>query len=315
MKMIYPGQNVPEQEEFRTLVVPSGIGEFQWLWAKMENTHEDFVILGLDGAPRRLHQFAELHPRVRAFGYCTFDYSQIRNFQKFHDLTSWEKIKSKFGPGQTAFLACNPHLESGAPLSSWLPDLETTYSYPYVLNNTHRAEAKRLLDGTWEEDDVVIGISCASYRGAEAWKTWNAREWTDFLTCVQAYIPKARFALLGGAWDDLTSAVYDPDGPLRWLLDSRGLPPVGTTSFGGTVGFLENIDGYIGFSSGLGHVAHHLCGVPTFMLWPEHEIELLSKTWVNPQSLEKGTYVPSAWDSPATVFTRAIPWLDRLTAR
>jgi hypothetical protein len=298
-------------EGLRTLIVPSGIGEFQWAWTKYLNTGEDFCILGLDGAPRRLHQFCELHPQIKKFGYTTMhDYTRIRQWQDYHQLQSWANVKKFFSLGQPTALACNPHLEAGRPLAEWLPDLPTTYHYPLALQEKHYSVADRYLSNS-DQDDVLNGISCASYRGADAWSTWQAQQWMTFLQKTQQEVPNARFVLLGGAWDDLTAAVYDEDSGLRWLTDARGFPPTGRTDFGTAAAILTGLDGYIGFSSGLGHVALHCCRTPVFMLWPEHE-QPLSRSWVNPECLDDGTYVPSRWLDPADVFQTAKPWLRRI---
>jgi len=295
----------------RTIVVPSGIGEFQWAWTKYLNTGEDFCILALDGAPRRLHQFCELHPRVKAFGYTSvFDYTQIRTWQDYHGLKTWAAVKERFALGSMTALACNPHLEAGKPLADWMPDLPTSYKYKLEVQNGQTIKAARYLRNT-EPTDVLVGISCASYRGADAWKTWHASEWLIFLGLIQKEVPNGRFVLLGGSWDDLTASVYDEDSELRWLVDPRGFPPVGRTDFGTAVGILGGLDAYVGFSSGLGHVAAHNCGTPVWMFWPEHETAL-STTWVDPELLESGAYVPSAWIRPEAAFIAAKPWLRRV---
>lgn len=313
MKYFGRSAQIPEGDldGLRVLVVPSGIGEFQWAWTKYANTGERFAILGLDGAPRRLHQFCELHPAIEVFGYAGFEYSTIRHWMQEHKLTQWSDVVSNFSLGSACMLACNPHLEAGRPLADWLPDLPVTYRYTLDTSDVHRRQASTILD-TAEPGDFLIGISCASYRGAEAWRTWGSVEWTDFLRLVHREVPNVRFALLGGSWDDLTSAVYDPESELRWLVDKRGIPPVGTTSFGGAVEVLKGLDAYVGFSSGLGHVAAHCCGTPVFMLWPEHE-QALSKSWVDPELLANGFYVPSPWVSPRDVFKQVKPWLRRIT--
>jgi hypothetical protein len=291
----------------RCVLLPSGIGEFQWAWTKFHNVRERFAVFALDGAPRRLHQFAELHPQIEVFGWSGFDYSQIREFQKWHGLDTWAAVTGNFGPGQIAQLACNPHLETGLPLASWLPDLPTTYTYPIETTVKHHQEAVRVLYGA-EPEDILLGVSCASYRGAAAWHTWDAVGWTRYLQLVQALLPRAKFVLLGGSWDDITSAVFDTASGLRFQVDARGIPPVGTTTFGGAIEVMRALAGYIGFSSGLGHVAAHLCGCPVAMLWPDHEA-LLSTSWVNPELLKNGTYIPLPWVSPEEVFERTESWL------
>lgn len=298
-------------EGLRALLLPSGIGEFQWAWTKLYNANEQFAIFGLDGAPRRLHQFVELHDNVEMFGYSTaMDYTGIRNIMKMFDLTTWESVRKHFPEGSICPIACNPHLEAGKPLVDWLPDLPITYNYPLRTRPSHQGEVLRYFDQL-EDSDILIGISCASYRGSEAWHTWGLEEWSKFLHLVAKEEPHVRFVLLGGSWDDLTASVLDENLHLRWLTDSRGIPPVGRTTFGGAVEMLRRLHGYVGFSSGLGHVAAHNCGTPVFMLWPEHE-QPLSRSWVNPELLENGFYVPSRWLAPEAVFAQVKPWMRRI---
>jgi hypothetical protein len=314
MRIIYPDTPSNEWEHLRAIVVPSGIGEFQWLWTKFHNiVHAlgtPLAVFAVDGAPRRLHQFAELHPGIETFGYLGVEYTQIREFQKHHRLDTWRRIGELFGPGQLCMLACNPHLEAGKPLCDWLPDVPTAYRYPLVTNATHKEEADRVLVGS-SPKDLLIGISCASYRGASAWRTWTSPQWLDLMGRIQSEYPEAKFVLLGGSWDDVTSAVYRPESNLRFQVDYRGIPPVGTTTFGGAVEILQRLDGYIGFSSGLGHVAAHNCDCPVFMLWPEHE-QPLSTAWVDPILLANGRYVPSRWLSVDEVWPNVKAWIERI---
>jgi len=310
MKYLGTDYDLDMFKEHRVLVVPSGIGEFQWAWTKYVNTEERFAILGLDGAPRRLHQFCELHPQVDYFGYAPFDYPTIRAWQNTHGLSSWSAVK-KFPFGNIVMLACNPHLEAGRPLSDWLPDLPTTYRYQLSPAPEHTQKAEQILSSA-QSGEFLLGISCASYRGAEAWNTWRAPQWAKFLNLVHEQVPNVRFVLLGGSWDDLTASLFDDNPTLPWYTDPRGFPPVGRTHFGTAVEILRRLDGYVGFSSGLGHVACHCCACPTFMLWPDHEIDLLAKSWVDPLLLENGFYVPSPWIDPVKVFESTYPWLGRI---
>lgn len=312
MRILQKGYDAKELEGHYNILVPSGIGEFCWMWAKLSNVPGPFFVHALDGAPRRLHQFAELHPNVSKFCYYGMDYSQIREFQKFNELYTWERISTLFPKGGgLCLLACNPHLEEGRPLAEWLPDLPTRYSYTVSYQQMHYDEASRVLHDH-DPKDFYIGISCASYRGAAAWKTWEHQEWTKFLQMIADLIPNVKFVLMGGSWDDLTSAVYNPATGLRFQLDARGLPPVGTTTFGGAMRVLHSLDAYIGFSSGLGHVAAHLCGTPVAMFWPDHEKELLARSWCDPDLLACQKYLPMAWNTPEQNFEVVKQWLLNL---
>jgi hypothetical protein len=143
----------------------------------------------------------------------------------------------------------------------------------------------------------LTGISAASYRGSEAWRTWGYPEWARFLTRYQAEVGGTPL-LLGGFWDDLTAR----------LAEEGGWPDlVGRTSLGTAVGVLRHCEQFIGFSSGLG-MLHAAEWGKTFLLWPDHQVAL-SRSWVDPWMLECGTYAVSQWRDPDEVYPLVHRWL------
>ena len=284
-----------------TLAVPSGIGDISWLYSKLHCAPPGFVfdLEVADGWPHRSVEFCQLLPRVRSAKYADFNYTDIMVFQRMHGLDTFEKV-ANCGFGRI-FIAPNEHLERGRRLEQWLPDIPTDFHYPLNTSPTQCDSAFNLSDeirGRFP-GAVRIGVSAASYRGSEAWSTWRMERWSRLLDLIKKSAGgNVCFVLMGGFWDDLTYALSKRD-------DSFEL--VGKTDIG-TAYMLHNyLDGYIGFSSGLG-VMRTLLGLPTMMLWPVHQVEL-STSWAPPEMLRDHSYLAVQWVEPFEVAEMAEPWL------
>jgi len=293
----------PPPNKVLTLAVPSGIGDISWLYSKLHCAPPGFVfdLEVADGWPHRSVEFCQMLPRVREAKYADFNYTDIMSFQRMHGLDTFEKVAA-CGFGRI-FLAPNEHLEAGRRLEGWLPDLPTDFHYQL---RTSAAQCDAGFDIFQEvknkfPNTVRIGVSAASYRGSEAWSTWRAERWNRFLDLVQkAAGGEACFVLMGGFWDDLTYALSKRDDAFEL---------VGKTDIG-TAYMLHNyLDGYVGFSSGLG-VMRTLLGLPTMMLWPAHQVEL-STSWAPPEMLREHSYVAAQWIEPFEVAEMAEPWLRK----
>jgi len=70
------------------------------------------------------------------------------------------------------------------------------------------------------------------------------------------------------------------------------------------------LDGYIGFSSGLG-VLSTLLSKPTVMLWPEFQTKL-STSWAPPEMLADHTYIAVNWIEPFEVVNRIQDWVKHV---
>lgn len=251
-----------------------------------------------DGWPYRTTPWLELlGPEVVASAeYGHFDYSDIVVFesaQRISSETRWSDLMEN-GPWGQLLLEPNRHLEQGKPLKDWLPDLPVTYHLPMTVPED---EAERGAHFLRELPRPITGISCASYRGSEAWKTWGYKEWSPFLKRLHAEVGGS-IVMLGGGWDDLTDRIAEQDG-------YRNL--VGRTSMGSLVSVLRHCEHVVGFSSGLG-MLHTAEWGKTFLLWPDHQVAL-STSWADPAMLDAGTYATSLWRDPDEVWWRVQKWL------
>lgn len=277
----------------KTFGVPSGIGDVSWAYSKLVNAGR-FSYQVADGWPHRTVPFMELLPGVATATYGQFNFGDIVAFEGmhgYHPNGKWADI-DKLGFGVT-LIEPNRHLEMGRRLEDWLPDLECNFHYEINVPEEDRIKARNKISN---HPKPWTGISAASYRGSEAWKTWGYKEWSPFLKEWHAETGGTIF-LLGGFWDDLTDTLAD-DG---WT------SLVGKSNVGTVVAILDLLDYYIGFSSGLG-VVRTVLRKNAFMLWPDFQAEL-STSWAPYEMIESGEYVAQLWRDPTLVIKRARRWL------
>ena len=274
--------------------LPSGIGDVSWAYSKLLHLGRmEYEVA--DGWPYRTVQYMDLLPGVTKASYGAFRYEDIVTFQTatIGETPVWSEVIQRNGIGRL-LIAPNRHLEMGKRLEDWLPDLPTEFHYSITIPEGDRQKANALLEGF---ERPFWGISAASYRGSEAWKTWGRDEWADYLRRFHDHAG-GTIILLGGFWDDLTHSLAE-----------LGYPEfVGKTSIGTAIAILDKLDGYLGFSSGLG-VLRTVLNRRAFLMWPAHQVEL-STSWAPPHMLESGRYMASQWLKPKEVFARTKLWLQ-----
>jgi hypothetical protein len=309
------------------LIVPAGIGDWSWMFSALYSVRDELTAVRVvDGAPRRTV------PYIKACGVKDADYDSgpegITGGQyavilaaeaalglDYQSKPTWKKIRSlvdNAGPKATILLEANKHLEAGLPLSDWLPDLPCEYHYPLYVSDEDRKLGRektlKAIVGSKREqghpmsDGPVVGISCASYKGADAWDTWGREEWIDFLKRVMQL--GWRPLPVGGGWDDLTATVAEElDLPFT----------VGRTSVPQMIEQMDFLDAYIGFSSGM-NVIRTVLDRPAMALWPcnqKCDQKELSTSWVPPHMLESRRYVAVTWRPVDDVWPVAKAFLRR----
>lgn len=292
------------------IIQPSGIGDWSWTFSALYSVRDQIEAWGIvAGWPFRSKEYVQLaHPEVACEYDENFRYDMILAFEQVNGIShrqepTWKKISAL--PHEPILLECNKHLEAGKPLATWLPDLPTEYHYPLNISVKDReSAAKKLLRCLAEhpmKDGPTVGISCASYRGAEAWKTWKAEEWVD---CLKRMMQMGwRPVLMGGNWDDLTYSV-------ACELDLPDL--VGKTSVPEMVEVLRLLDSYVGYSSGM-NVIRTVLDEPAFAFWPDFQNELRD-SWAPPEMLESRRYVSHLWRPVELVWPVVRAFLRRCEA-
>lgn len=277
-------------DTLKTIGVPSGIGDVSWMYSKLKHLPPMNWEIA-DGWPPRTKQFLDLLPQVAESSYGDFTYTDIISFTNAQG-SNWPASWAAINGASRILFQANMHLEEGKRLEDWLPDLECDFHYDILTTELHKEKAEKALK---DHPRPLWGISAASYRGSEAWKTWGYNEWSEFLRKFQAKCG-GTILLLGGFWDDLTSS-----------LAADGYPDlVGRTDIGTAVEILKRLDGYFGFSSGLG-VLMTVLNRKTMMLWPDHQ-RGLRNSWAPPKMIDNGSYLALPWLAPDLILTRAKEW-------
>lgn len=275
-----------------TVGLPSGIGDFSWGYSKL--MHEGPMNYEVaDGWPYRTTPYVDMLTEVNNSRYGIFRYEDILAFEHVQGIkngSTWKGIKDQ-GFGKI-LIEPNRHLEMGKRLEEWLPDLPCNFHYDINIPERSSKQAQEILS---DLPRPIIGISAASYRGSEAWKTWGYEEWSPFLQSLSA--EGYTILLLGGYWDDLTYS----------LAQDGYKDTVGKTSVQTAIALLDQIDYYIGFSSGLG-ILRTVLRKNAFMMWPTHQ-ELLSTSWAPQEMLESGEYQMSLWLNWEVVIEKVKGWL------
>ncbi len=288
---------MPVCTETKKFGVAAGIGDLSWIYSKLMNIGQPLEFQIADGFPRRSLPFLKLLPQVAYAEYSSHNWSDLQAWQKAHPYQTYEDIKQRgFG---VEYLENNMWLLSGKRLEEWLPDLPTNFHYDMVIPDEDKERAKFLIE-KHSLRSPCMAISCASYRGSEAWNTWGVKPWLEFLDLIRKDTPEMQFILIGGFWDDLTATIADVGG----FVDLVGKANIGTC-----IELFKVIDYYVGFCSGLG-VLRTVLNKKVFTLWPDiHESHIYS--WVPPEMSEDGTYVGMLWREPEFVFSRVKQWVRR----
>ena len=317
------------------VIVPAGIGDWSWIWSKLIHVKDQISAIRIvDGAPRRTV------PYVKACGVENADYDVDRKDERgeivemavagtnywtiilieqkmgldYQAKPTWERVRQHVdgNPNATILLEANQHLEAGWPLHEWMPDLPTNYHYPLYVSAEERKSSwvktegaligDRFGPGHPMKEGPVVGISCASYKGAEAWQTWGKNEWIPFLKLIMNL--GWRPLLVGGGWDDLTTTIAcEMELPFT----------VGRSSVPEMIEQMDHLDSYIGFSSGM-NVIRTVLNKPAMALWPANDRcdqSRLMWSWAPPHMIESGRYQAITWRPVEDVWPVAKAFLRR----
>lgn len=277
------------------LAVPSGIGDFSWIWSKLSTVPDvEWTFFVPDAYPQRTKQYVDLLPNCKG-SLGQHNYNDILNWQRWHPGKTWEEILKTYDEGDVIYIEANKHLESGKPLNDWLPDLHVDFHYQLPT-----IEAQGLARVP------ILAFHMASIRGIRNWNAWLPETWAAFLTVFRQYFPDWQFIALGGGWDLDTVAELKgrlPDGfPL--------LDYVGKTSITEVINILNTADYYVGYSSGL-NVIRNVLGKPCTALWPKHQIELMY-SHVDPKQVASRNYMGFVYDTADRIFFRIKPKIKEL---
>lgn len=269
----------------RTITACPGIGDNIFLFQKLINQPEKFHWRISSGSPQRGHQIFELLPQLTE----SFQYIPDAGYNKVkrHSYKGkWAKAPQNF------YLEANSHLETGARIEQFLPDLKTSYVLPYVTSEEAKNTATILKGWTVK----TIGIYTSAYSNARHWGGWYAKEWLELIGLIQKHDPSYKFVVIGADYDigipEEIMAALKPEDYINTI--GQPLPVV--------LEILKRLDLFIGFPSGLSILNETIGAKKTLMWYPQH-LERLINSWPDPERIKNKQYKGCIFCEPEKIFT------------
>ena len=301
--------------KYRTFIVPAGIGDFAWIYAKLVNLDEPFNIGVADEGRRhpvamRSLPYFQLLPNV---AYATLAGVHSGEIVKYARRWNGRQLPIT----DPALLCFNLLLEAGTPLPQILPDLPTTWHYPIFRPDWAELEADIIIPKG--QKTVAIFTSNDDYfkatydeqgkpiKDAHA-ETLPPERWALLLDYLQKRLPDHRILLIGAAWDGQYMKT------IRELCWYRGftVDVVDDRHIAVSLAILRRCRFFIAAASGLGIIAEYE-RVPTMHLYPptlikqvrypgtKHERVLdvkLMGSWESPEMVAAGKSISIPFDYP-----------------
>ncbi len=276
------------------VAVPAGIGDFSWIWSKLSTIKDAmWEFFPPDAFPYRTKQYVDLLPNCKgSLGQHT--YPDILFWGGHHSSKTWKELVNSYEEDDIIYLEANKHLEAGKPLADFLPDLGTNYHYGFNLVDEPRLAYRY-------DNRPVLGFHMASIRGIRAWNAWMPETWAEFLVMFRKANPDWTFVALGGQWD--IDTLQELKG--RLPEDFPLIDLVGKTTISEAIRILDEVDYYIGFSSGL-NVIRNVLDKPCTALWPKHQVGLMY-SHVDPRAINDRSYTGYVYDTPERIYLRIKP--------
>lgn len=264
------------------ILVPSGIGDFSWLWSKLVTTEHNFHIRYVGGLPDRLQAFMKLLPssRILSYGpdldYCTFwdehGFLQCRprDLKQTPPLRRAESLADLY-EDEMVFIENNSWLEAGNRIEGWMAKDIPGTCFHYALEGADEQFARG------RGNYFIVNFS--SYGTKKAWGYYEVPIAAGLVRRIAAKTGAMPF-FIGGGYDDFTRDIYDS---LRDSLSCVSL--IGRTpSLREVIALLQQSRFYFGACSGL-MVLTNIVNVPVITYYPPFEKppgRKLSGTWHDP---------------------------------
>lgn len=270
----------------RVIKTNPGIGDSLWVIQKLINSGEKFHFQIHNGNPQRGKQIFDLLPQVAES--CEYlpnlQYSVVgpKNIQR--QIKHWRQIRMN-----DFYLSANEHLESGARIETFLPDLPTSYDLPFQTQPWEDEVKQRFTAGPY------IGIYASAYSTARNWGFWDEHGWLKLIKLFRGIVPEATFVLIGAQWD------AELAGNLRTLLQRNGISYASTIGqpLGYVIEMMKILSYGFYFPSGLG-ILSGLLRRPSVMFYPP-ALPKLPCTWADPAIIEDGTFKECQFCTPEKI--------------
>lgn len=265
------------------ILVPSGIGDFSWLWSKLSTTEHQYFVEYAYMYPDRLGAFLPLLPKDKLLGFktnkdyrCWFDTLGLEMHFAPGD-ESKVNLHSQLVPGDDVLnlIEPNTHLERGNRIETWLPDVPATDLH-YKIGG--------LLERPVRQNIFLVHLSSVKVR--IFWNYYDVPVWVDMVEAIQkktGWLP----IFIGGDYDDFAQECFE-----QYIQKNQAISLIGKTpNLVSVLCLIQQSRFFMGaVSSGLTMLANVLNtpsvswwprpGLPPS--WPDTNIPYLWFLWKNP---------------------------------
>lgn len=262
------------------ILVPSGIGDFSWMWSKLVTTPHNFHIEYIGGLPDRMNAFLNLLPKDRVLSIKSNpdhatkwdEDGQLVCFPRSKESIAINKVNclAMMQPGTTYFIENNSWLEAGRRIELWNKEEIPETDFHYAMDG----KLIRPVKGNY----FIVNFS--SYGTKKAWGYYDVPIATD----VVEYLCRKtgwEAVFIGGQYDDYTTDIYK-------TLSARGMychSIVGKTpNLTEVIPLLQQARMYFGACSGLMVLTNNL--------------KVSVATYYPPFQKPPGRHLSGAWHDP-----------------
>ena len=235
--------------DFKTFIVPSGIGDFAWIYMKLCDLPYKInieVISEQDKSREFLKRslpFLDLLPNIKSSRYLGYSMWFDEPVQEVDYNRLW--------------IQANRHLEHGNRIETFLPELPTNLHFDINLPEV--------------SDKFDIVLYTASLRASMNWRGWDFDNWQYLLELISDFNPNLKVAFVGANWD------------IDYLEFFQGIDDISVyigRDIGEVLALIKKAKVLVGFPSGI-PILSTIMKVPTFMFYPIH-LEPMMYTFNNP---------------------------------
>jgi len=284
LKPQVPADRMPVDEGQLHLLVPNGIGDFAWVYAKYKNLIDDGKDITFwfnDDDTKRVKPYADM--LGVKYDFCTVDNRDLL-------LAPGELSREDVDEGGIFYVHANRHLESGNKLVDWMPWLPMQNPAPSI--------------GEWKYKNNRITVHMCMKSYVEG--NWPVKVWARKLKEIEEKFGPV--CVVGALWDTaFANQVFQHYSPAHRALDY---------DLGDSLYEIVTGRAHIGLDSGLTILAKYL-GVPALQAFPDWLWNPVG-TSVHPN----GTHMPGTYDMDfhplsenthvADLMDDVCPWLEKV---
>jgi len=265
-------------QNYKTFVVPPGIGDSAWVYMKLCNLDYDFNIeisspkneVG-NNIMRRAGGLMEILPKVKSYKYL--------DFAVWHDDDTLPLSSDKM------WIQANLHLESGKRIESFLPSIPTNLHFDINLPKC-------------EKYGKII-LYTASLRANMNWRGWLPEDWDNIIGYLIGMGLQDDIVMVGAEWDrDYLWYCHQSYPDIEYMI---GEP------LESVLAVVNQAKLLVGFPSGI-PIMSIIMGTPTVMFYPKH-LEKMMYTFHDKDTEHK--YYCAVYGTDKASVTMVKKWIEQ----